>query len=784
MSKRLFSRKHSEIARLLLISCAAVGAQAQEDAYFTLDPFEVSTDADDGYRALTSAGGTRFSAPIKELPLNLQVINEALLADTFSYVLEDAVKFSAGVTLVGNQREQGNFNVRGFAVQRVKRNGLEILYGQDLTNTARVEVIKGPASLLYGETQPGGIINYVTKRPLSSPLYRVQFTGGNYGYMRSELEATTPVIKDRLNVRVDASYEEYDGWRTYTDSDKTFISPALEWMLRKGTSLFVQYEYLKDNGRGYAGQPTYNTEAWEFWDALPEGAFKQQLAWRSPFVGAYRIPADLGGGTTERQTSTDAVDLNWPISLNINSSDNIRLVETEILSAEFKHKLSSDWSLRLTVNYTQPSNIYRVQYPNRLAFSREVISMARIANIFNNDEWVYQTELTGNFNLFGMLHTVLIGADYQTSEFRADYPDRSERHEIFFVRDPDTFLAAYPPEAAFFTADRIYQHTPLPLVDPVIYDYRDREQYALYFSDLVYAMEDRLKVLYGIRYDWQEQVFVDTPLGTAPDDVQENDAVTMQGGVMYTFNDIFSVYGLYSESFKPQREAGRRFDPDNPTVGTLFFMDPQQGVGKEIGFKMELMDGRVSGTVSFFQLENQNEKSSAPIRYGPNPEDVFRETIGIKTYSEGIEVDLIVEPIERLQVKIGYAYLDTSRDTVVELDDGSYRIDETGQRRVGVPDHQLTLWGRYSVPVSEKGTFAFGGGLQYLTDFLGSGSNVDLVLDGYTQVDLFASYAFMYGKTNYTLQLNIKNLFDEVYFHPNVVPADPLRYMLSLRMQW
>ncbi|MGC9452096.1 MAG: TonB-dependent siderophore receptor [Oceanipulchritudo sp.] len=751
---------------------------------YELDPFVVDTSGDEGYKVLNSIGGTRFSVPIKEIPLNLQVINEELLEDTFSYVLEDAIKFSAGVTSVGNQREQGNFNVRGFAVQRVKRNGIEILYGQDLTNTSRVEVIKGPASLLYGETQPGGIINYITKRPLAEPLYRVQATAGNYGYFRGELEMSTPVIKDRLNVRLDTSYESYDGWRTYTDSDKFFISPALEWIPRKGTNLFIQYEYLKDNGRGYAGHPTYNTESWEFWNALPEGDFKNQLAWRTPYVGAYRIPAELGGGFTVKQTSTDAVDLNWPVSLNINSWDNIRLVETEILSLEFKHQINPDWTIRLTSNYTEPSNLYRAQYPNRLAFSREVITMARMANIFNNKEWVNQAELTGTFSVLGMRNTLLLGAEYWTSEFRADYPDRMDRAEIFFVRDLATFPAQYPPELAFFSPERILQHEPLPLVDPSIYDYRDREQYAFYLSDLIYAFDERLKLLWGIRYDWQEQWFVETPLGLASDEIQENEAWTPQGGVLYTFNDVFSVYALYSESFKPQREAGRKFDPDNPEVGTLFFLDAQQGVGKEVGFKLDLFDGRLNGTVSYFQLQNNNEKGNATIRYGEGDNDVFRETVPLTTYSEGVEVDLVMEPLERLQVKLGYAYLETTRDSVVENDDGSYTIVENGQPRTGVPEHQVTLWGRYSIPVGRDSTFAIGGGVQYLTEFLGSGGNRELFLDGYTQVDFFSSYTFRRGETDYTVQLNIKNLLDEVYFQPNAVPADPLRWMLSLRVKW
>src|SRR5512146_2975175 len=157
-----------------------------------VSPCEVSTNLDDGYRASNSVSASRFDAPIGRLPFALQAFTESFIADQKPVNIFDVARYAPGVTYRSNDFNEGNANlaIRGFAVSstpgnvQILRDGLHGPSIFDFTNVARVEVVKGPASFLYGQGAPGGIVNVIGKNPEAKFAAKADASYGSYGQYR------------------------------------------------------------------------------------------------------------------------------------------------------------------------------------------------------------------------------------------------------------------------------------------------------------------------------------------------------------------------------------------------------------------------------------------------------------------------------------------------------------------------------------------------------------------------------------------------------------------------
>ena len=165
-------------AAALLLACVVCTATAQTaptakpatGEAIVLTPFTVSASQDKGYRASNSVSGSRIDTPIKDLPFALQAFTSEFITDLNPHDLFDVIRYSPGVTTrngdfaAGNA---GNYAIRGFGTgSNPLRNGFAGPPIVDSVNVARIEVVKGPASFLYGQLAPGGLVNIITKRPL------------------------------------------------------------------------------------------------------------------------------------------------------------------------------------------------------------------------------------------------------------------------------------------------------------------------------------------------------------------------------------------------------------------------------------------------------------------------------------------------------------------------------------------------------------------------------------------------------------------------------------------
>lgn len=269
------------------------GLQAQEgpgvpddEEIIELSPFVVNTTDDRGYLSTNAVSGTSMNMLIRDLPIPLEVINQEFIEDLQATDLDEALDYSAGVYTRSFQDGSGanaagsaerspsaavNVNnpfanaisIRGYSVPNQQRfgfrvggfavgEGFNVVLGgaTDMANARRLEVVRGPASLLYGVNVLSGIVNIMPKRPLAEPGYQASMSIGSDGFRRATGDATGPLIKDRLNYRIIGAYEERDHHTQFLQLEKEYITGQLEFLINPKTRLLAEVQYADQTRSG------------------------------------------------------------------------------------------------------------------------------------------------------------------------------------------------------------------------------------------------------------------------------------------------------------------------------------------------------------------------------------------------------------------------------------------------------------------------------------------------------------------------------------------------------
>jgi iron complex outermembrane receptor protein len=235
------------------VATAAAPAVPNESTV-VLSEFRVDASKDVGYRATNSTSGTRLNTPLKDLPMPINVVTKEFIEDIGAYDFKEALIYEAGITQdfvqTGNNflfsssgtgqsgqglgdRSSTTINIRGYNSRRQLRNGFVTTSVTDNVNVSRVEVAKGPQSLLYGVAVLGGVVNIIPDFPLSVPRYETKVAVGSDDFLRLEFDATGPLVKvlDRqVNYRLAGAYQKFDGdpIRDGDDRERRFLSGLFE----------------------------------------------------------------------------------------------------------------------------------------------------------------------------------------------------------------------------------------------------------------------------------------------------------------------------------------------------------------------------------------------------------------------------------------------------------------------------------------------------------------------------------------------------------------------------
>jgi iron complex outermembrane recepter protein len=450
--------------------------------------------------------GTRTDTPLRDIPQSIQVIPQQVLKDQQVVRFEEALRNVAGATVGGGNEGQGYFiGIRGFQGIPTLLDGFRqypINGGESIVETAnlqQIEILKGPASILYGAIEPGGVINLVSKKPLDQPTYAAELQVGSRNLFRPQVDLSGPLTTDgKLLYRFVGLASTQEPFRDFeTNFRRLFVTPTLLWKISNRTDLTLQLQYLNN-----------------------------------------RQPADFG-----RIADGNRV-LRAP--RNFITGEPGDYTESSILSVgyNFEHRFNENWKLRNTFRYLSRSFLQEFAF----AFSPELDAGRLIRNYggFDVDAESYslQTNLIGKFATGSVKHTLLFGVDlnhtkevgFGAFDFANNLPlDISNPVYGLFPR-PD--LRSIPP---FFSEKDI------------------RNRLGIYLQNQIDLL-DNLKLLVGLRYDTVAQ---QTRSRGASEVSQNNDALIPRVGVVYQPIPALSLYASYSQSFNPNGiDSGRTFKPE------------------------------------------------------------------------------------------------------------------------------------------------------------------------------------------------------------------------------
>ncbi|MEM9005768.1 MAG: TonB-dependent siderophore receptor [Cyanobacteria bacterium P01_F01_bin.86] len=471
---------------------------------------------DDDYFVPNASAATRTDTPVLDVPASIQVIPRQVLEDQQVIRLEDALSNLSGV-VYGSDRAgyDLDFTIRGFDGVPILRDGFRqySFFGdgfQEIANLERIEVLRGPASILYGEIEPGGVINLVTKQPLAEPFYEAQLQVGNRGFISSSIDFSGPLTEDdRLRYRLNALVRREDIFRDFdTNSRRAFIAPTVSWQISDRTELSIQLEYSDDEGPSDFGLPAVGN--------------------RIADVPFDRISVEPG----------DFVE---------NESFNV--------GYNFEHRFSDNWQLRNAFRFARRELVD----VSTAAFFGDgpLIFRSLIRRDREIQEFSLQTNVVGKFSTGPLDHTLLFGVDLNRSESTdfivGDFND---------VRPLNIFNPVYG------TFDDVDIDT-LPVGSD---SDDDSDRLGIYLQDQIDLL-DNLILLAGIRYDTVEQTFTDRPSlfnETTSETVQNDDAWTPRVGLVYQPIPTVSLYGSYSQSFAPNGGTDVDGNPFEPERGEGF----------------------------------------------------------------------------------------------------------------------------------------------------------------------------------------------------------------------
>ncbi len=341
---------------------------------------ELTVSATQPYLVPEAATATRMDTPIMATPLTVSVVPQAVLADQQVTRLEKALQNVAGVRRVAfNQNLTDQFILRGFFSNTTYRDGYryDARNGshRDLANVERVEVLKGPGSILYGRAEPGGIINLVTKRAEAAPSLGIQQQAGAWSSYRTTADATGPLgAGGRLLYRVNVAYENNRSFRDFEKSHRLFVAPQVSWAASRRVRTTVELEYLRDRATPLPRLPEY---------------------YGNRAVGGI---ADV------------------PRSLNLGEPFSRYDTRTVIGGLRTEVSLTPGWRLvhraNLTHEHADAFNVY-IMGPADPDYIDETIFQRGYQDFVNNTTALYQgLDLAGRAGAFGLEHSLLVGADF------------------------------------------------------------------------------------------------------------------------------------------------------------------------------------------------------------------------------------------------------------------------------------------------------------------------------------------------------------------------------------
>jgi iron complex outermembrane recepter protein len=726
----------------------------------TVDAEAQSGDADIVVRGrfvnTGATSATKLNIPVLDTPFSVDAYNGNFLKAIETQSVSDLYRYMTGIQRAGNTGYDITF--RGFKTSGNDRNailtdglpGLSVRFGSPPTvNTDHIELVKGATSVLYGQAQPGGFINIITKKPLFHAFNEVTLRGtkgiGTFDRQLGgtiSLDSTGPIgSAQRFAYRVVGEIGDTNGFRKYSYERPIFVSPMLTWNLDSRTRLTVQGEYR----RVRTHLDTYLV------------APNRDASLIAPIDTAYQEPKDY---LIER-------GLTGNLFFSHDFNDNVRF----------------NLSYRYVDHIDTQSN-YDVVGFKPGALLTTITRRARGQENKRTYSFV-DANFTAKFDTFGIHHTALYGGGggQETASL-----NRTQFYNCAAPACTSLDLNIYNPQIGVAPPLNSFPLDTSATLANLTWRFTTQNSIGLYASDLV-EIARWLKVMAGIRYASEQQTIEDLRKPAGVTYKFDHKTLPLAGVIVQPVKGV-SFYASYATSYVPQTAASQDVYGLNPFTPTF-------AKSYEVGFKTDLFRHRLSLNGAWFDIRKNDVLNTftcptlAQLNVGiangsfpappPNaPRDAKGNLIPASgtcstqiggERSRGFEIELNATPVPGWTITGGYGHT-KARITKSNL---AYQV---GARETNSPDDAVNFWTRYDFQDGPLANLGFGLGVSYIgkrTGFLPSAAvdprpeNGTLPLKAYTTVDVGVYYR---ASENLDFTLKVTNLFDERYIESAGFTAD------------
>ncbi|WP_423061550.1 ferrichrome porin FhuA [Citrobacter portucalensis] len=661
--------------------------------------------------ARQSATATKTDTPIQKVPQSISVVTAEEMALHQPKSVKEALSYTPGVA-VGTRGASNTYDyliIRGFAAdgqsQNNYLNGLKMqgnFYNDAVIDPymlERAEVMRGPVSVLYGKSNPGGLLNMVSKRPTTEPLKEIQFKMGTDSLFQTGFDFSDALDDDGVySYRLTGLARSANAQQQGAEEQRYAIAPSFTWRPDDKTNFTFLSYFQNEPETGYYGWlPKEGTVS-----KLPNGS---------------RLPTDFNEGADNNTYSRNEKMVGYSFDHEFNDTftvrQNLRYAQNKVSQKSvYGYGMCSDPLYTKDPAKSPCASIPQSDWDHTL--TRQYVDDNEKLQNFSVD-----TQLQSKFATGSLDHTLLTGVDYM--RMRNDinswfgWAGSVAPSDIYNLDRSDFDFGSHPgPGAPYRVLNK-------------------QEQTGLYAQDQM--QWDKVLFTLGGRYDWAKQDSLNRVSGVL--DSRDDREFTWRGGVNYLFDNGVTPYFSYSESFEPNSQVGES--------GNIFA--PSKGKQYEAGVKYVPSDRPIVLTGAVYQLTKTNNLMA-------DPNGSSWSVDGGEIRSRGVEIEAKAALSASVNVVGSYTYTDAEYTT-----DTNYKGNTPAQ----VPKHMASLWGDYTLYDGALSGLTLGTGVRYTSSSYGDPANSFKVgsytlVDALVRYDLARI-----GMAGSNVALHVNNLFDREY---------------------
>lgn len=624
--------------------------------------------------ARQSATGTKTDTPIQKVPQSISVVTAEEMALHQPKSVKEALSYTPGVA-VGTRGASNTYDyliIRGFAAdgqsQNNYLNGLKLqgnFYNDAVIDPymlERAEIMRGPVSVLYGKSSPGGLLNMVSKRPTTEPLKEVQFKAGTDSLFQTGFDFSDALDDDGVySYRLTGLARSANAQQKGSEEQRYAIAPAFTWRPDDKTNFTFLSYFQNEPETGYYG-----------W--LPkEGTVE-------PLPNGKRLPTDFNEGAKNNTYSRNEKMIGYSFDHEFNDTftvrQNLRFAQNKVSQKSvYGYGMCSD------PLYTKDQEALKASPCLSIPQSQWGHTLTRQYVIDNEklENFSVDTQLQSKFATGSVDHTLLTGVDFMRMRNDIDswfgYAGSVAPSDIYNLDRSDFDFGAHPNPSGPYRV------------------LLKQKQTGLYVQDQ--AQWDKVLVTLGGRYDWADQSSFNRDYGNKSE--RDDKEFTWRGGVNYLFDNGVTPYFSYSESFEPASQTDAN--------GDLFA--PSKGKQYEVGVKYVPEDRPIVVTGALYQLTKTNNLMA-------DPNGSLFSVEGGEIRARGVELEAKAALSASVNVVGSYTYTDAEYTT-----DTTYKGNTPAQ----VPKHMASLWADYTFFDGPLSGLTLGTGGRYTGSSYGDPAN-------------------------------------------------------------